>query len=298
MKEKIKAYAKSLQIEYIGITSAEPMPELKAHLEEKRKVYGITSFEEPDLDRRTCPKLTLSGAKSIIVCLFPYYSGTQKDCNISKYACIADYHIVAKERLEKISAFIKTQCPDANTVCYADNGPLVDKYLAYQAGLGFYGKNTLLINEKYGSYVFIGYIITNLSLAPDAPLAKRCQKCGRCIKACPGNALSTDCGLHPEQCVSYITQQKNITEKQKQILLHQPFVYGCDACQDVCPHNQNVPETPIDEFKKIKLPKLSYDALSSMSNREFLSAYKHFPFAWRGKGAILKNFLKFYQSLP
>lgn len=292
MKEKIKLYAKKLQIEYTGIISAAPMMELQEILSSRRKTRGFTSFEEMDLEKRTVPELTLPGAKSIIVCLFPYYNGPNEEGNLSRFARIPDYHKVVIKRLEKICEFIKQEKPDANVLPFVDSGPLADKYLAYQAGLGFFGKNLLLINEKYGSYVFIGYIITDLSLAPDAPSMKTCDNCDRCINACPGGALKDAFDFDAQACVSYITQRKTISSEQEKILSAQSSVYGCDICQEVCPHNANIPLTPIAEFQKPFLNNIEEKALSAMSNREFVRVYKKFPFSWRGKSAILKNFRK------
>lgn len=292
MKEKIKSFAKKLQIEYTGIVSAAPMVELREILSSRRKTYGITSFEEADLDKRTVPELTIAGAKSIVVCLFPYYNGPNNEGNLSRFARIPDYHKVVMERLEKICEFIKQEKPDANFLPFVDSGPLADKFLAYQAGLGFFGKNSLLINEKYGSYVFIGYIITDLDLAPDAPLEKSCDNCGRCIRACPGGALKDAFDFNAQSCVSHITQLKTISNEQEKILRAQSSVYGCDICQEVCPHNANIPLTPIAEFQKPFLNELEEKTLRAMSNREFTRTYKNSPFSWRGKSAILKNFMK------
>ncbi len=293
MKEKIKAFAKTLQIEFTGIAPAKPMDELKEILKAKRSVFGVSAFEEPDLEKRTVPDLTLPGAKSIVVCLFPYFTKENGAAqNLSKYACIPDYHTVVMERLKKICSFIKSQKPDVCLAPFTDTGPLADKYLAYQAGLGFFGKNTLLINDKYGSFVFIGYIITDLELLPDSPSDKTCLGCGECINSCPGRALSNKFGLNAEACVSYITQLKTASTAQKQILSAQSSVYGCDICQDVCPHNRNVPRTPIEEWKYPKLCRLEEETISAMSKREFRRVYKEFPFSWRGKDALLKNFEK------
>ncbi len=292
MKEKIKQFAKTLQIEYLGIASAEPMEELAKTLTKRRMQYGKTGFEEEDISKRTIPSRTLPNATSIIVCLFPYFHGKNLQGNLSAYAQIPDYHVVVMERLQKICAFILKEKPDANLMPFVDSGPLADKYLAYQAGLGFFGKNTLLINEKYGSYVFVGYIITDLELSPDVPLESACGQCDACIRNCPGGALHEGEGLCPQACVSYITQLKTISAQQETILEKQASVYGCDICQEVCPHNANIPMTPITEFQVSLLQKLEKETLSAMSNREFRLKYQKYPFSWRGKGAILKNFRK------
>ena len=289
MKEKVRSYAKKLNIDAFGVVSARPMEELREILIEKRARFGITPFEEEDIELRVNPKKTMEDAKSVLVFLFPYYNGEEGAQNVSKYARIPDYHKVVKEYLEKISNFIKGEKPDAKCLCFSDNGPLADKFFAYKAGLGFFGKNTLLISEKYGSFCFIGYIITNLLLSPDQPIEKNCGACKRCIDACPGVAIGEK-GLCAEKCVSYITQAKHLTEEQKEILRSQSFVYGCDICQNVCPYNQKIPKTKLPEFSKPMLLDFQKETLDEMSNRAFLNEYGEFPFSWRGKSAIFKNF--------
>lgn len=292
MKEKIKAFAQDLKIEYLGVLSAEPMEELKSILEKRRSSAGITPFEESDLEKRTDPSKTLPGAKSILVCLFPYSAEDRGAENVSKYARIPDYHRVVMAYLRKICDYIRVLNPESNLMAFVDNGPLADKYLAFRAGLGFFGKNSLLINEQYGSFFFIGYIITDLDLEPDKPLGKTCSACGACVRACPGGAIGEKGGFCAERCVSYLTQIKTLTEEQKKILSAQGSVYGCDICQNVCPHNRGIKKTPIPEFSFPKLLKLEKETISAMSGREFKRVYQEFPFSWRGKDALLKNFDK------
>ncbi len=291
MKEKIRRHAKELNIEYVGVCPVTRYDDLEKRLNYRRQKYGISQFEETDIEKRTNPLLTFPWAKSIIVCLFPYYTGEDTDANVSRYARIPDYHHVAKEKLEKIADYINTSF-GAHTECFADTGVLHDRYLAFVAGLGFYGMNTCLINEKYGTYFFIGYIVTDLELDADLPNEKECMKCGKCIKNCPGRALDTEYNLDVSRCVSYITQIKERLDEQTEILKSQKMIYGCDRCQEVCPHNQNVPKTPIAEFYEKREPKLEKNELLNMSNREFKQKYGAFPFSWRGKGTILKNFDK------
>lgn len=291
MKEKIRAYAKNLNIDCFGVVSADPMDDLRNILTEKRAQFGVTPFEETDVELRVNPKLTMKDAQSILVFLFPYYSGEEGAQNVSKYARIPDYHKVVREYLEKICAFIRSLKPEAKCLCFSDNGPLVDKFLAYKAGLGFFGKNTLLISEKYGSFCFIGYIITDLLIEPDAPIIKTCGACTLCMDACPGKAITKD-GLCAENCVSYLTQSKHLTKKQEEILKSQAYVYGCDICQDVCPYNQKIPKTTLPEFSKPMLLDFQKETLEEMSNKAFLKEYGTFPFSWRGKSAISKNFGK------
>lgn len=289
MKEKIKQYAQKLNIEYVGIAPVCRYDDLKSRILDRCEKYGLSEFEEADVEKRINPLATYPWAKSIIVCLFPYYTGEDEDANISLYARIPDYHIVAKEKLAAIGEYIKT---DRNVTCecFADTGILHDRYLAYLAGLGFWGMNTCLINEKYGTYFFIGYIITDLELEWDKPNEADCVRCGKCVKKCPGCALDGEFHLDVNRCVSYITQLKTLTDAQKEILNGQSMIYGCDKCQEVCPHNENACKTPITEFYKKREIKLTRQQLENMSNREFKQKYGDFPFSWRGKATILKNF--------
>ncbi len=291
MKERIREYAKKLNIDCFGVLSAEPMEDLREILIQKRAQFGVTPFEEDDVELRVNPKKIMEDAKSILVFLFPYYNGEEGAKNVSKYARIPDYHKVVKAYLEKISDFLVREQPGTKCMCFSDNGPLADKFLAYKAGLGFFGKNTLLISEKYGSFCFIGYIITNLFLEPDTPVQKDCGACTLCMDACPGKAITKE-GLSAEHCVSYLTQSKHLTKEQEGILKSQNFVYGCDICQDVCPYNQKIPKTNILEFSKPVLLDFQKETLREMTNREFLKEYGNFPFSWRGKSAISKNFGK------
>lgn len=291
MKDKIKKYAEELNIEYTGIAPVKRYDELEARINIRRQKYGLCQFEEADVEKRVNPHLTYPWAKSIIVCLFPYYTGEDEEANVSKYARIPDYHIVAKEKLNSIAEFIK-ETSSARCECFADTGVLHDRYLAFLAGLGFFGMNTCLINEKYGTYFFIGYIVTDLELEEDTPQKRKCIGCGNCIKNCPGKALDGDGHLNASNCVSYITQLKELTQEQKNILKSQQMIYGCDRCQEVCPHNANPVKTPVAEFYEKRHPKIEENELLIMSNREFKQKYSEFAFSWRGKAVILKNFGK------
>lgn len=291
MKEKIIHFAKELKIEYIGVAPVKRYDDLEKRINERRRKYGISRFEEADIEKRVNPLATYPWARSIIVCLFPYYTGEDEGANVSKYARIPDYHTAAKEKLQQIADFIQKE-REAVCRCFADTGVLHDRYLAYLAGLGFFGMNTCLINEKYGTYFFIGYIITDAELEADMPQSLKCTQCGNCVKVCPGQALDGAYHLDSKRCVSYITQLKELTEEQKNILKNQKMIYGCDRCQEVCPHNANPVKTPIAEFYEKRHPKLEKNELLSMSNREFKQKYGEFPFSWCGKAAILKNFDK------
>lgn len=224
--------------------------------------------------------------KSAVVCLFPYFSG-YRNGNLSLYARSRDYHKVIREKLSPVCDFIHSLDSQAECEIFADIGPEVDRKLAYEAGLGFYGKNGMLINDDFGSYFFIGYILCDLDLELDKPLDKTCIGCNKCIESCPGGALGEKFQL--EKCASHISQKKgNLTESEIAILKKSSLIFGCDMCQKVCPHN-NITPKPMKEFTEDIIDSLSSSDIENLSNKEFLSKYKNRAFSWRGKVVLLRN---------
>ena len=248
MEQKIRNYAKSIGIEKCGFT----------HYNEK----------------------------SAVVCLFPYFQGYSGG-NLSLYARSIDYHLIIKEKLLALTEFIRTLSPE--TVCenFADIGPEIERQLAYDAGLGFFGKNGMLINDDFGSYFFIGYILCDLPLIPNKRLDKSCNGCNRCINACPGSALEGSFDI--SKCASHISQKKgDLTESEINILKKSGLVFGCDTCQKVCPHN-NITPRPMREFTEDLIHSLNIEDIESLSNKEFMRKYKNRAFSWRGRNVLLRN---------
>ena len=278
MINRIKETAAALSIGAVGVCNARIYSELKSKLEEK------TPMVPDKIEERINPFLLMPTAKSVIACLFPYYNGGEKS-NLSLYARGEDYHKVAEKKLNAIADILTENGFSARTFC--DTGVLCDRHLAYLAGLGFIGKNRFLINDEYGSYTFIGYILTDAELVANAPLDKACISCGKCITACPGGAL-TENGLDSEKCVSYITQKKGeLSSFEEEIVRKSGSVWGCDICQTVCPHNNGVKLTEIAEFRTNLIEKLDSDMAES--NREFKKKYQDRAFSWRGYEIIKRN---------
>ena len=247
-------------------------------------------MEEPDIEKRINPRLIMDDAKSIIVCAFPYYIGKLEDSNLSKYCYGKDYHIVVKDVLQEVCEEIKKDISDFKYKVFADNGPLVDRYLAYLSGIGYYGINNNIITDKYGSYVFIGYIVNNFEFEIDKPLDKTCCKCNKCVKYCPGNALEGNYKMDPKKCLSYLTQKKEeLSKDEKEKIKNNKMVFGCDICQDICPHNKNIEKTSIEDFKISLLGKLDEEEIEEISNKEFKRRYGNRAFSWRGRKIIKRN---------
>ncbi|MGX4598391.1 tRNA epoxyqueuosine(34) reductase QueG [Faecalimicrobium sp. JNUCC 81] len=289
-KEKLKEFCKSIGLKCVGIAGIGPYHNLEQVIKHRLLNGYVTGMEEPVLENRIDPRNTMENAKSIIVFAFPYYSGNQNDGNLSKYCYGEDYHIVIKNILQKICDYLTENIDGFEYKYFTDNGPLVDRHLAYLSGIGYFGINNNIITDEYGSYVFIGYIINNYDFHPDQPLPKTCIKCGKCVKYCPGNALLGNFEMNPKRCLSYITQKKGeLTEEEIGILQSENKVFGCDVCQDVCPHNKNIPITNINEFKTNIMTSLDIEEINSISNKEFKRRYGNKAFSWRGKNIIKRN---------
>ena len=219
-------------------------------------------------------------AESVITYLFPYYLGEDfyKNSNISKYAVPEDYHKIAGAYLFRITERLKTQHPQNRFEWFCDNSPVPEVETAVLCGLGVKGKNGLLINDRYGSFCFIGEIITDAKLPCSLPEDRTCLSCGACEGACPGNALS-NYRVDASKCVSDITQRKGeLDEAQRRLIADSGCVWGCDICQDVCPMNKNIEITPVKEF--FDTAKALYESGDDISQRAF---------NWRGKAVIERN---------
>ena len=279
----LQEICKELNIYEFGVASW-PLPEnAKSILYESNPCpFTAANVEERLLGT------TLFTPKSAIVCLFPYYVDYKGASNLSRYTWATDYHLVINEYLKKLIEKLQIMHTDAQFSIHCDTSPLADRYMAYLAGLGFYGKNNCFISPKWGSYVVIGTILTTLELEPNTPLTQSCMGCNRCITACLGQCLGHD-EFKYDTCKSYLTQKKgDLTDKEKHIIAKTPLVFGCDVCQDVCPHNKGIPTTPIPEFQSVE-PHIDIDELDSLTNKEFKAKYGHRAFSWRGKKILIRN---------
>ena len=291
MKATLQKFCSAINIEYVGIASIGPYVELERILKMRIQNDQYTEFEEICLAKRIDPRLTMADVKSVIVCLFPYYIGENAEGNIPKYSYAADYHTVVKDKLEQIGAFLTEAISGFHYQAFVDTGPLVDRYLAYLAGVGFYGQNSQIITDKYGSYVVIGYLLTNHPFEIDKPLERTCMQCGRCARQCPGQAILGNFVIDPKRCRSYLSQKKgNLTFAERSIIKKNKLVFGCDECLNVCPHNQSSAVTTIPEFRENIISEVNYEELLTISNKEFKRRYGNRAFSWRGRKLIVRNF--------
>ena len=279
----LQEFCKELHIYEFGIAPW-PLPEnAKTILYESNPC----PFTAADVEERLLGTTEFT-PKSAIVCLFPYYVERSGPSNLSRYTWATDYHLVINEYLEKLTKKLQKMNTSAQFSIHCDTSPLADRYMAYLAGLGFYGKNNCFISPKWGSYVTIGTILTTLEFEPNTPLEQSCMGCNRCITACLGQCLGHD-EFKYDTCKSYLTQKKgDLTKEEETIIGKTPLVFGCDVCQEVCPHNQNIPTTPIPEFQHIE-PYIDIYKLETLTNKEFKAKYGNRAFSWRGKKILIRN---------
>jgi len=304
LKEKIITESKRLGIDKIGFTTAEPFDELKESLVAQKAAGHTSGFEHPNIDERLYPELTFENPQSIIAIALAYptkiHEKVPRDEKRGQFARASwgvDYHHILKDRLTKLIHFIegsaesKKEAENWRFAPQVDTGELVDVAVAQRAGLGFIGRNGLLITEEYGSFVYLGEIITNIQFEPDEPKPFGCGDCTRCITHCPTGALLGDGRMDAQKCLSYQTQTKKMMPRKYRKQIHN-VIYGCDICQLVCPYNQGKDfhfhqemAPAMDEVR----PKLA--PMLSMSNKEFKEKFGHLAGFWRGKKPLQRNAL-------
>lgn len=231
----------------VGIVRAEALVAEAPRLNEwlARGYHGEMSWMARDVAKRLDPREVFPPARSIVVVALNYYTPHQHDENsrtgkVSRYAWGDDYHDVLKTKLESLLSWIREQAPDAVGKICVDIQPVMDKAWAVRAGLGWLGKHTNVITPEFGSWVFIGELLLNLELEPDAnPVEDHCGTCTMCIDACPTAAITEPYVVDSNRCISYATIELRAPELPAEI---QPdlsgWLYGCDICQDVCPWNR------------------------------------------------------------
>lgn len=244
--------------------------------DENIEYIGVLPISECTIINRCLFDRCCSWAKSVIIFLAPYYTGDEEKRNISLYAVPRDYHVYMADLTGRICERLQALRMDNRFRGMSDHSPIAETSAAAAAGLGFIGDNRRLINEKYGSYVFIGEIFTDMETDSPKTEIRYCNHCGVCKEACPS----------PNECLSALTQQKGeLSEDVYRLMKKNNTAWGCDICQSVCPHNKNLPTTPIDFFWKDRIYLLTSDVLNGMSDKEL----KQRAFGWRKRKTIERN---------
>lgn len=226
--------------------------------------------------------------KTLIIFFIPYFDNKKniKSGNISIHSMSKDYHYISQNILEKYKNQI-IGC-EYNTYIQCDVGVFNERFFAINSGLCMKGLNGLAIHEEYGSYGFLGIIATDKEMDEYITDIKECLKCNLCIKNCPSKAI-TENSLNSNICVSYLTQKKNLDKNEEEIVKKSKKVFGCDICQEVCPHNIKIKNTQIEDFNENLVYNISLEDISNLSNKEFKKIFGDRNFSWRGKKIIIRN---------
>ncbi|MCM3208052.1 tRNA epoxyqueuosine(34) reductase QueG [Paenibacillus illinoisensis] len=298
LKQEIKAAAPGLGIDDVGFASAEPFVSLKSLLEQHRDNGYASGFEEPDIEKRVRPALKEGEPASLIAIAVAYPSkmvnppksepGAYRGI-LARSAWGRDYHRVLREAMDKLVQFIRERVPEAMIESMVDTGALVDRAVSQRAGIGFSAKNCSIISPKFGSWIYLGELVTNIPFQPDTPVTEDCGECTKCIDACPTGALVGPGQLNAQRCISFITQTKGFVDEEFMLKIGNRL-YGCDTCQIVCPKNRGKnwdhhPDLQPDPeiVKPLLLP------LLDIGNREFKERFGQSSAAWRGKKPIQRN---------
>ena len=281
LSKLIKDEASRLGFARCGFAKAEHIDDESEYFEEwlENSYQGKMDYLERNLDKRCDPTILVEGAESIISLAFNYYPPQKQDENAPQFAYYAygkDYHDVMKGKLQELFDFIKNLVPNLNGRVFCDTAPVLERYWAAKAVVGFIGKNTLLIIPKMGSFFFLGELILNLELEYDTPLSINCGKCTRCLDACPTKALVKPHILDSNKCISYQTIENKDSLINEQIVpLLSNRVYGCDICQQVCPWNKYSTPHDVEEFTPSEsFLKLDYESMSNLSVEDYQKIFK------------------------
>jgi epoxyqueuosine reductase len=253
---------------------------------------GTMTYLYRQAGKRKDPRLIMPHARSAVVTLTNYFHGTARQGGVAQYARSADYHEVLGTRLERLAAVIRDSVPGSRTRCYVDAGPVPERELAQRAGLGWIGKNMMLIHPDIGSFTFIGVVLTDAELEPDLPFeADRCGTCRRCLDACPTAAFVGPRDLDARACISYLTIEHRGPFTDLQRAQVGDWIFGCDICQDVCPWNVSFARAAADPdlAERADLSRIDPTALGEIGAGEFDRRYGDTPFSRPGWSGMRRN---------
>lgn len=251
----VKRRARELGFDLVGVATAEPLPDDAGRLRAwvAAGMHGTMEYMERHAEKAARPAEITEGVRSIVVVGMSYRWDVPEPegelrGRVSSYAWSTDYHRVIEEKLAHLASFVREQGA-AVARYYVDTGPLLDRAIAQRAGLGWFGKNTMLITKTgHGSYVFLGELLTDLVLESDAPVSGSCGRCRICLDACPTGAIVAPFVVDARRCISYLTiELRGWIPRDLRPLMH-TWVFGCDICQDVCPHNVLIKHGIHEEF--------------------------------------------------
>ncbi|GAB4238258.1 MAG: tRNA epoxyqueuosine(34) reductase QueG [Acidobacteriota bacterium] len=271
---RVKAEALQASFDAVGVAAAGPVPGATFDEWLARGYHGTMAYLERNRERRLDPRQILPGARSVLCVALDYGSRHRDDFQdpavgrVARYARGRDYHRVMGRRLKRLWRRLATLLPDCRARWFVDTGPVLEKYWAWRAGLGWPGKHTNLLSRDRGSWFFLGVMFLTAELEPDEPSADFCGTCRRCIEACPTQAIVEPYVLDARRCISYLTIElrEAIPEGLRSGMGN--WVFGCDICQEVCPWNRRAPEEGDPAFAEVPRD-YRLSRLAGLSSQEF-----------------------------
>src|SRR6266403_1501751 len=297
LKAQLVSFARQIGFDSCRIAACT----VPAHATEFREwlregAHGEMNYMERGEEKRCDPQQVLPGGRSIVVLALNYFQGeqvprrskTDARGKIARYAWGDDYHEVIEAKLDKVDRFLRGF--GGRQKCYVDTGPILERDHAAQAGIGWHGKNTMLIDEQLGTWFFLAEILTTLDLPPDAPVPDRCGTCERCIKACPTGAITAPHRLDARRCISYLT----IELKGSIPLEFRPLIgdriFGCDDCLDVCPWNRFAQVSHETAFSaRASTTGMSLREYLGLTDKEFRALFRNSPIKRIKRRGFLRN---------
>jgi epoxyqueuosine reductase len=294
-EHRLKAQARAAGFDLVGITSLGE-PATVARFDEwlASGYAGEMTYLERGAELRRDARRPVAGMVSALVVALNY-GGTQPDGPIARYARFTDYHRVMWDKLEALLAWARNEWPELNGRAFVDSGPVLERDLAQRAGLGWFGKNTLLINPQLGSFFFLGALFLDVALHADDPFTSdHCGSCTRCLDACPTQAFVAPRELDARRCISYLTIELRGAHTSEQAAMVGERLFGCDICQEVCPWNHKysaeATESAFSPLERLAAPdarELAH-AFLAVTPAEFTAELKHTPLS-RAKLSGLKR---------
>lgn len=297
LSHRIRQKASELGIHKVAFARAEALDGASVHLQEwlLRGNHASMAWMAKNIEKRTDPRLVVPGARSVIVLAVNYFTPTEHSNEsgtgkISRYAWGDDYHLHVTKRIQTLFESIQQWEPDSSGRYYVDTGPVMEKVWAQRAGMGWQGKHTNLITKEYGSWVFLGVIISTLELEYEAPMEDFCGTCTACIDACPTDAITEPYVVDSQRCISYLTIEHRGDIARELGERFDRWVYGCDICQDVCPWNRFEQSTEHSEFKprpQNVAPVLM--ELQQLTPQQFAERFKDSPIKRTKREGLVRN---------
>lgn len=276
LKSRLKTYAESIGIAHLGVTTATPPKDYAHYVEWTQKGYAGSMWyltEENRKQKRASIQSVFPEAKSVLVAAVSYKPETSDhftDAKFARYGWGQDYHDFVKNKLDQLVKWIEKELGQKiNARTYVDTGPILEKNIAERAGVGWMGKNTCLIHPHFGSYIYLGEILTDLEFTSDIPSTHHCGTCTKCLDACPTQAFIAPYKMDATKCISYHTIENRDLSIPDDIAKNlNGYVAGCDICQEVCPWNSKSPPSTVTETTPSAYTSLTLQQITQLSDQE------------------------------